>query len=171
MKFRSGTLKWTGSVLPIAFLFAGSASSQASFTPPAGDADVFYRYLREVHAALVAPRQASPEAAQRRAAGLMHAEVSDLPALETAYQNATSAISSLQVEVQRYLDDCVKKEEKPDQAKLAVYEDRRVQLLRQTDQQLRNALGEPAWLHLRAFIDGEFRSHVRRRGIPWPSKQ
>ena len=42
---------------------------------------------------------------------------------------------------------------------------RRVQFIKQARDQLREALGEAAWRRLEGFLDGEFRTRIRKRTL------
>jgi hypothetical protein len=161
--WRSGLIR----VLAMGLVLASAAYSQAPFTPPKGDPEVFRRYLLQTHQTLLDSIQGSPGSAQQRTAAVMRVSVSDLAALERAYQDVTTSIGAVDTEARAYVDETVKTSAKPDPKKLQSYYAHRLQILHDADQRLRGSLGETAWLGMWGYIDGEFRSHVRRRVYQW----
>ena len=149
----------------LACLMTAAAYSQSATTPAPGDPEVFYRYLARAHgeASAVAHASSTVEASAAR----LRAQPTDLPALENVYQNVTAAIAALDSEARAYIDGIIKVGQKPDPAKLEAYYGRRLQILRKANEQLHRVVGDARWSQLQAFIDGEFRSHVKRSSISW----
>jgi hypothetical protein len=102
-------------------------------------------------------------------AARLHAQVADLAPLESVYQGATTGIMAVRSEARTYNEGLAKVGQKPDREKLKAYYARRVRLLRAASEQLRKAVGNERWAKLQMYIDGEFRSHIKVAGIPWPN--
>jgi len=152
-------------------LVASAGYSQSAFVPSAGDPEVFYRYLRQTHQAVSETPQPVSSPAQQGAAAMMHVTAGDLAVLENVYQDTTNAIAALDTEAKTYINETVKAKSTPDLKKLQDYYARRVQILEAADQQLRNLLGDASWRRTREYIDGDFRSHVKRRVYQWKGQQ
>lgn len=159
-------------VWAIACVLAPAAYPQSTFIPPPGDLQVFYIYLRQAHRAISALRHASTEdplevdaGLARRTAGRLRVNVEDLSAVERAYQSATAELSELDADARAYVIQMKSKTEKPDTAKLLAYHQRRTAILQRTTVDLQSAIGAASWLRLSAYIDGEFRMHVKRRKL------
>ena len=97
----------------------------------------------------------------------MHVTVNDLAPLERVYQDVITAIAVLDTEARAYIDETVKTSARPDPKTLQTYYARRLQILHDADRRLHGLLGEAAWLRMKSYIDGEFRSHIRRRAYQW----
>ncbi len=158
---RSVSKSWVRSLEGVALtcLLTAAAYPQSAITPAPGDTEVFYRYLARAHgeASAVANATSTVEAAAAR----LRAQPADLPALDSVYQNVTNAIASLDSEARSYIDGLVNIGQKPDPVKLQAYYGRRTQILHKANEQLHRAVGDARWSQLQAFIDGEFRSHIK----------
>ena len=142
-----------------------AAQSQFAITPPPGDPQVFLLYLRQAHrltSGLVQGRSASTAVA---IAARLHVEVGNLAVIESVYQSTVSAVEAVDAESRGYVASMGGKRQSADMAKLLGFDKRRTQAIERAKAQLRNALGEPGWLRLRAHLDGEFRLRVKRRGV------
>ncbi len=156
----------------MAALTAVAAYPQSAVTPPAGDPEVFYIYLRQVHRAAVELGQTrsvnQPEAlkgVERRITTRLKLSVGAVSALDSIYESSAAALGALNAEGRTYTEAMRKKGEAPAAVTLQGYYSRRLQIIQQATQEVRSALGETNWLALWAYIDGEFRRSVRRRRL------
>jgi hypothetical protein len=134
-------------------------------TPEAGDVEVLYRYLARAHGEALAVSSAT--STSKGAATRLHAQEADLAPLDGAYRSVTARLAEVHSETLAYRGAMAKAGQKPDRTKLEAYYARRVQLLRSANEQLRASVGSERWAKLQAYIDGEFRSHIKVEVLQW----
>jgi hypothetical protein len=150
---------------------SGAAHSQAVSTPAAGDPELFYLYLRQTHELAGSTIPGKGPLGPDRTAAVMRARAADLPLLENLYQSVTSSVAALDYEVRGYLLSTAAKQSQADRTQLEKYYQRRLDIFRQADRQLRVFLGDLNWSQIHLYIDGEFRTGFKVRGMSWPKSQ
>jgi len=151
--------------LPIASAIVLMAYAQSAYSPPPGDPQVLHIYLRQAHRFISDLAQGRSATSSEATAIRLRVDIGNLAVLERVHQSAISAIDALDAEGRAYVREAASKKQPRDMAKLREFDRRRTQVLEQAKAQLRNALGEAGWLRLQAYLDGEFRLHVKRRGL------
>jgi len=144
---------------------------QAVITPPPGDLEVFYAYLRQVHLVVEQSRQQTqgapekPAAPERSAAARLGIELDDLPAIGKAYQRVTAMLEQVDAEGRAYAEETVRLRKRPIAATVRGFSARRYHLVEQARTELRRDLGAAAWRRVESVIDGEFRMRIQRRAF------
>jgi hypothetical protein len=154
---------WTAIAAMMAL--AGLASSQGSVTPPPGDPLVFYTYLRQAHRAVSELTKGTSGSTPAAVAARLHVKVGNLSAVARVYLDTAGSLEPLDAEGRAYVQQGARNGHPRDMAKLGEFDQRRMRFLERAKVRLHDALGETEWLQLLAYIDGEFRMHVKRRGV------